>query len=115
MLLTKSQLAYFGSTLNEALNGFAISDYYIALGTPREMVEALRNKLDLYYLWHADDAMEEVPVSDAEHLILRNASLLCIERLTRDEFVTRLGESQQAAQKLLRRMESRDHAAALPR
>ena len=50
MLLNKNQIAYFGSTLNEVLNSFTISDFYSALGTPREMAEGLRNKLDAQYM-----------------------------------------------------------------
>jgi hypothetical protein len=105
MLMKKSQIAYLGNTLNEALKDIRASDFYLKLGAPQETVEELWNKFDHLYMGYIDDELREVALSDVESLILRNASLVCIKELDHREFQTRLGESPRSAQKLLRQLE----------
>jgi hypothetical protein len=105
MRATKSQIAYLGNLLNEVLNGFAVGDFYAAIGASRDAVVILVDRLEENYLACRDHEPRDLPLSGNEALILKNASLLCSQKLTREEFQTRLGETAHGANKILRLLE----------
>ena len=115
MRVTKSQIAYLGNTLNELLQSFNVGDFYFAVGASRDAVINLSDKLEDHYIACLDEHPQELPLSSAESLILRNASLLCGQRLSRIEFQSRLGGSVEASKKFLRLLESEQNSPALTR
>jgi hypothetical protein len=115
MRITKSQVAYLGNTLNELLQGFNLGDFYFTIGSSRDAVIELADKLEDHYIACRDHEPRELYLSTAESLILRNASLLCSQRLTRNEFQTRLGAPLEELKKLLRLLEAEQDSTLLTR
>jgi|SRR5579875_1650811 len=115
MKFTKGQIAYLGNTLHEVLHGFKVEDFYLALGSSRDAVERLANVLEDHYIACRDRDFCELHLSSTESLILRNASMLCIENLSSAEYQSRLGGPPEAARRLMRQIESAEMVSALPR
>ena len=113
MHLTKGQIAYLGNTLHEILHGFTVGDFYSAVGSSRELVDSLAVKIEDSYIACRDQNSYDLQLTGIELLILRNASLLCSQNLSRQEFQSRLGESPESARKFLRQLEPAEDALAL--
>jgi hypothetical protein len=113
MHLTKGQIAYLGNTLHEILHGFNVGDFYVAVGSSREVVERLSGKIEDNYIACRDENFRDLQFTGIELLILRNASLLCSQNLSRQEFHSRLGESPESARKFMRLLEPAEEVPAL--
>lgn len=105
MRITKGQIAYLGNTLHELLHSFNVEDFYFAVGSSREAVEGLADLLEDHYIACRNDELCDLRFSSTEALILRNASLLCAENLSREQFQSRLGESPESARRFIRQIE----------
>ncbi|HUY81069.1 MAG TPA: hypothetical protein VMU92_05045 [Acidobacteriaceae bacterium] len=115
MRISKGQIAYLGNTLYEVLHSFNVEDFYFAVGSSREAVEGLANLLEEHYIACRDQELRELHFSNTESLILRNASMLCSENFSREEFQSRLGESPESARRFIRQIEPAEETPALHR
>lgn len=113
MKISKGQIAYLGNTLYEVLHGFNVDDFYYAVGSSREEVVRLADLLEEHYIACRDSELCEMHFSSTESLILRNASMLCSQNLSREEFQSRLGESPESARRFVRQIEPAEEAPAL--
>lgn len=95
---TKRRL--FGSVLNEVLNGIALDDFRIVIGTERDELQKLLGRL--HHL--PEGATVELDLRQAR--ILRNALIESLKELGVEEFQTRTGFSFEEGQNALEELSS---------